>query len=75
MGKIYYGAIFVGDIWLREEEKKTYKDSPRELLRFLRNLNEHLKEKGWLVTINHVDDVVRRKWGGFLDAIHLHLEK
>lgn len=63
----------VYDYAKKSSSVKTYVDVPRDLLRFLRNLNEHLKEKIFYSgTIDDVDELVRSNWGGFLDTIHLH---
>lgn len=62
------------------EPAKPYMGRPSDLLRFLRNVYEHVMDPSTVdneevdieeVEFEEVDAAVRRHWGGFLDRVHV----
>lgn len=56
----------------RYRKCKKYRGAyPSDLLRFMRNVYEHYKSYDQNVTDADVDAILRRRWPGFLDQVHI----
>ncbi|CAL9027737.1 unnamed protein product [Prunus brigantina] len=79
----FYGWNKDRDLWdkfLRDiyesRESKSYDKRPSELLRFMRNTYEHYRKytKGQFGIANKIEDVdaiLRKRWDGFFEQLHL----
>ncbi|KAL6274550.1 hypothetical protein ACE6H2_025242 [Prunus campanulata] len=73
----FYGWNKDRDLWdkfLRDiyesRESKSYDHRPSELLRFMRNTYEHYR-KYTKKKIEEVDAILRKRWDGFFELVHL----